>query len=47
MIYPNGQKYFGEWKKNKRHGQGKLTKLDGTILIGKWEDDEFMNVTED
>ncbi|MDB2507814.1 hypothetical protein N9X37_03630 [Planktomarina temperata] len=33
--------YAGEFKHNKRHGQGTYSYADGTIKEGIWEDDEF------
>tara|TARA_Y100000768_G_C23977807_1_gene684014 strand:- start:1185 stop:2498 length:1314 start_codon:yes stop_codon:yes gene_type:complete len=51
MNYYDGSKYKGEWKDNKRHGQGtytKYTKENILILsqIGIWENDKFINSTE-
>ena len=45
-TYANGDTYVGEWKKDaynapdnlkERHGQGTLTKADGTIEKGIWK----------
>ena len=41
MIYPNGDKYTGEFRRNLRHGQGKLecaNKKEG-VYEGTFEDD--------
>ena len=33
----SGNKYVGEWKNGKMHGQGSLTRPDGTIMhSGEW-----------
>tara|TARA_R110002012_G_scaffold280101_2_gene468541 strand:- start:263 stop:1024 length:762 start_codon:yes stop_codon:yes gene_type:complete len=32
-----GHKYVGEWWDGKPHGQGTLTKADGTVQTGTWE----------
>ena len=38
----NGNKYVGEWKDDKKHGQGTLYAADRTVKKqGVWEDDEF------
>ena len=36
----HGSKYVGEWKDDKRHGQGTKTYPDGGKYIGEWKDDE-------
>ena len=38
--YPsgNGNKYVGEWKDNKKNGQGTLTYADGNKYVGEWKD---------
>ena len=33
----NGDKYVGEFKKAKWHGQGTLTRIDGKVEKGIWE----------
>ena len=34
----NGNKYEGEWKDDKIHGQGKFTLADGDSYEGEWKD---------
>eukprot|EP01034_Spumella_vulgaris_P039602 gene39602-48929_t len=38
--YINGDVYVGGWQMGERHGQGKLTRADGTVQEGLWEKDE-------
>ena len=42
-VYNDGDKYTGEWKRNKRHGKGKLFNYEEKILYGiyegEWQDD--------
>jgi len=33
-IYPNGEKYEGDWKNGKYHGQGTFTYPDGVKYVG-------------
>ena len=40
FTYPDGAKYVGGYKDNKRHGQGTYTWADGTTQTGIWEDGE-------
>ncbi len=35
---PTGHKYVGEWKDDKRHGQGTLTSPNGDKYVGEWKD---------
>ncbi|MDA0361923.1 MAG: hypothetical protein O3A45_02845 [Proteobacteria bacterium] len=37
-TYHNGDKYVGEWKDDKQHGQGTYTFADGGKLVGEWKD---------
>ena len=39
-IYPNGEKYVGDWKNGKYHGQGTYTWSDGRKYVGEWKDGE-------
>jgi hypothetical protein len=34
----DGNKYAGEWKDNKKHGQGTYTFADGGKYVGEWKD---------
>ena len=40
MIYPDGGRYEGEFKHNKRSGYGKMVYADGTVFEGIFEEDE-------
>jgi hypothetical protein len=39
-TYPDGAKYDGEWKDNKRHGHGVWMRPDGTKYVGEWVNDQ-------
>ena len=39
-IYPNGEKYEGDWKNGKYHGHGTFTYPDGSKYVGKFRDDK-------
>ena len=39
---PNGDKYVGEWKDDKFHGQGTMTYTDGEVWKGTWVNGEFL-----
>ena len=41
-TYANGDKYVGEYKDDKRHGQGTFTFADGTVEKGIWENGELV-----
>ena len=43
-IYKDGEIHEGEFSNGKLHGEGKLTRLDGTIIDGTWENGEFINI---
>jgi hypothetical protein len=45
MIYYSSQKYVGEFKDGRRHGQGTLYLPLGRILQGTWRDDEIVEGT--
>ena len=36
FTWPNGRHFEGEYKEDRRHGKGKLTKNDGTVVQGDW-----------
>jgi hypothetical protein len=38
FTFANGDKYVGEWKDDKQHGQGTYTFADGGKLVGEWKD---------
>ena len=39
MIYPNGTKYLGLWKANKKHGHGTVYDETGNVTEeGQWEE---------
>ena len=37
-IYPNGEKYEGDWKNGKYHGHGTFTYPDGNMYVGEFKD---------
>ena len=44
VIYPNGDKYVGEWKYDKRHGNGTIfwkTPINDryNLYVGEWQND--------
>lgn len=41
FVYPNGDKYIGEMRNNKKHGYGELIRKDGSSLKGYFVDDQF------
>ena len=42
-TFPNGSTYTGEWKDGKMHGQGTMTRADGTVTYtGEWKDGEMV-----
>ena len=38
FTYGSGEKYVGEWKDGKRHGQGTLSFTNGSKYVGEWKD---------
>ena len=36
-----GDKYTGEWKNDKRHGQGTYTHADGAKYVGNFKDEKY------
>ena len=45
LIFPNGDKYVGEWKDGKPNGQGTTTFLDGRKYVGEYKDGKTWNGT--
>ena len=41
FTFPDGRKYVGESKDNKKHGQGTYTHGDGTKYVGEFRDSEY------
>jgi len=41
FTFANGNKYVGELRNDKSHGQGTYTFADGRIKEGIWKDDKF------
>lgn len=39
-YYDSGDKYEGEWMRNKKHGRGTMEYANGNIYEGDWEDDK-------
>ena len=46
MTYPDGRKYWGEFKDGKLNGQGTRTTSYGEKYEGEWKDDEFWKVKQ-
>ncbi|MBT5699049.1 MAG: MORN motif-containing protein, partial [Flavobacteriales bacterium] len=42
-----GEKYVGEWKDGKSHGEGVYTLSDGRIIEGLFEDGQYKNILLD
>ena len=40
MTFPDGSRYKGEWKDDKRDGKGKMTLLNGIVYEGGYKDDK-------
>ena len=41
-TFEDGDKYVGEWKDDKYHGQGTYAYADGTVEEGIWKEGEFV-----
>lgn len=41
-IYENGEQYEGEFKDDKRNGQGILIFIDGDRYEGEWKNNQFL-----
>jgi hypothetical protein len=39
-TYPDGERYFGEYQNDNRHGRGKCVFANGNIYDGEWLDDK-------
>ena len=39
--FPNGDKYVGEWKDGKYHGQGTYTYANGDEYVGEYKDGKY------
>ena len=37
-TYLDGEKYEGDWRNGKYHGQGTYTSKDGEKFVGEWKD---------
>ena len=46
-TFANGDKYVGEFRDDKYHGQGTLTFGDGRVLEGVWKNNEFQYARKD
>ena len=42
ITYARGDKYVGEWKNSKQHGQGTYTWADGTVVKGIFKKDKLV-----
>ena len=43
-TWTSGNKYVGEWKDGKYHGQGTNTGSDGTVDKGIWKNNKFIKL---
>ena len=41
LTYPNGSKYAGQIKNDRRHGYGTYTYPDGSKYVGQWKDSKY------
>ena len=44
-TFHNGDKYEGEWKEGKKHGQGTLFFDDGSKAVGEFREDSPWDTT--
>jgi len=44
-IYPNGEKYEGDWKNGKYHGHGTYSWSNGNKYVGEFKDNKPWNIT--
>ena len=40
ITLANGDKYVGQYKDDKKHGEGTWTFADGEKYVGEWKDDK-------
>jgi hypothetical protein len=45
-TYLDREKYEGDWRNGKYHGQGTYTSKDGEKYVGEWKDDKEWNGNE-
>ena len=41
FFFSDGGKYVGEWKDDKKHGQGTYTFADGDKYVGEFKDEKY------
>ncbi len=44
MYYGNGDKYIGEWRNDRKHGQGIYYESSGSKYAGVWKDNVKVKV---
>lgn len=44
FTFPDNSYYKGEFKNNRRHGKGVYESVDGVVLDGVWENDQYIGV---
>lgn len=42
MNYPDSSVYYGHWKNGKKDGQGQFINVTGVSMIGRWDNDSFV-----